>query len=389
MNLFPDKESLDKLNDAAYRIVERKRNQLGYPFNQDTGMSSFYEWLAKTGLGDITLINVADPYKEEWDMLNSDEFERESLDFYAEKFGFKNGHWGVISNGGTDGNMHGVYFGRKYLESKTKIPPVLYVSEEAHYSVKKLGDVLNIETKTISARKSGQMDTEDFRVKLDSSRPALVAIAIGGTFKGAIDDQREIGKILNEKNPPAVYRHLDAALFGGYLPFLEDPSAAEIVDSSTMGFDSIAISGHKFLSLNEPAGLFICKPEVHESVKFSPVPYLNGDVPTVSCSRSGFDALKFYWMIKSTGEEGFKVQSKQMLDTAKFLQSALVKRGVGAKRNPYSNTVYFPRPSDKIVRKYALACNTDAIEGNLSHIVVMQYFTKDFAEKLADEISGV
>ena len=126
--------------------------------------------------------------------------------------------------------MHGVYFGRKALAQRSDIPPVLYVSEEAHYSVKKLGDIQNIETRTIKAREMGQMDVADFERKLDSARPALVAIAIGGTFKGAIDDQAAIDEVLRRVNPPAVYRHLDVALFGGYLPFLDDEFARNIVN---------------------------------------------------------------------------------------------------------------------------------------------------------------
>ena len=78
-------------------------------------MNDFYGWVERNGLGGITLINVGDPYKTDWDMLNTDEFERESIDFLARAYGFGADHWGVISNGGTDGNMYGVYFGRKAL----------------------------------------------------------------------------------------------------------------------------------------------------------------------------------------------------------------------------------------------------------------------------------
>ena len=111
---IPDKESLMRLNAAAKYLLEHKYNQLGYPFNQNTGMDKFHDWISQTGLGKITLINVGDPYKADWDMLNSDEFERESIDFMARHYGFENNHWGVLSNGGTDGNMHGIYFGRKF-----------------------------------------------------------------------------------------------------------------------------------------------------------------------------------------------------------------------------------------------------------------------------------
>lgn len=167
MNRFikPNQESMKELDALAADLRARRFNQLGYPFDQETSLSGFYQWLVDTKLCDLTLINVGDPYKTEWDMLNTDKFERAAIDFVADSFGFDGDHWGVLSNGGTDGNMHGVYFGRKALAAKSDIPPILYVSDEAHYSVKKLGDILNIETRTIKAHEMGQMDTDDFAKK--------------------------------------------------------------------------------------------------------------------------------------------------------------------------------------------------------------------------------
>ena len=388
MKNIPNFDAMQKLYIAAEEIVAHKFNQLGYPFNQDTGLSDFYRWLADTHLGDVTLINVGDPYKTDWDMLNSDYFETDVIDFFAHAYGFENNHWGVISNGGTDGNMHGIYFGRKALaQSCPDLEPILYVSEEAHYSVNKLGDIQNIETRTIKAHKMGQMDIEDFAKKLDSTRPALIAIAIGGTFKGAIDNQQHIDAVLKEKNPPAVYRHLDVALFGGYLPFLKDSSAREILDVKKMDFDSLAVSGHKFLSLNEPAGVFVCKRSVLDSVHSNPVPYLKGVIPTISCSRSGFDALKLYWRIHSIGEDGLRKQAEHCLKMTDLMLTRLNDCGVNAWKNPYSNTIFFERPAEVIVKKYAFACNCYDDFGELSHVVVMQYFSPELIEKIVKDIS--
>lgn len=385
----PDKITMEHLDALAKNIVERKYKQLGYPFDQATDLADFYTWLAQTRLADITLINVGDPYKTDWDMLNTDELERYCIDFLADHCGFGGEHWGVLANGGSDGNMHGIYFGRKALAAKCpSLEPILYVSEEAHYSLKKIGDIQNIETRTIRAFKMGEMDAEDLRQKLDASRPALIAIAIGGTFKGAIDNQKAIAQVLAELKPVAVYRHLDAALFGGYLPFLEDACAREILNQQKMGFDSVAISGHKFLALNEPAGIFICKKENLKFVQENPVPYLNGVIPTLNCSRSGFDALKLYWRLKCVGADGLKQQAEHCLLMAKLLQTKLIQHGVKAWRNELSNTVFFERPKICAVKKYALACGFDEHFGELSHAVAMQYFTPEFVEEFALEIAA-
>ncbi|MBS1370562.1 MAG: aminotransferase class V-fold PLP-dependent enzyme [Lentisphaeria bacterium] len=380
----PDEAVLRRMTAAAKQLVARQKLQMGYPFDQETNLAGFYEWLLETGLCDTTLISVGSPYKEAWDMLHVDEFEREVVDFIAGTFGFRENHWGVVTNGGTDGNLHGLYFGRKTLEAKCEQPPILYVSAEAHYSVQKLGDILRIETRIIGVHPSGRMDTGDFRRQLDPGRPALVAVAVGGTFKGAIDDQREINRVLKEVNPPAYYRHLDVALFGGYLPWLDDPDARELVDQSVMGFDSLAVSGHKFFALNEPAGVFICRRELLQHLNRLSIPYLGGLVmPTISCSRSGFDVLKLYWRIMTTKPEGFRAEAKHVLAMTEKLVAALREHGVEPHVNPWSNTVYFPRPKDEVVHRCCMACS-----GEFSHVVVMQYFNDDIVRKLADDIAS-
>ncbi|MBS1452594.1 MAG: aminotransferase class V-fold PLP-dependent enzyme [Lentisphaeria bacterium] len=380
----PDEPVLRRMTETARKLVERQKLQMGYPFDQETNLTGFYEWLLETGLCNTTLISVGSPYKEAWDMLHVDEFEREVVDFVAGTFGFRGGHWGVVTNGGTDGNLHGIYFGRKTLEAKSELPPILYVSAEAHYSVQKLGDILRIETRIIGVHPTGQMDIEDFRRRLDPTRPALVAIAVGGTFKGAIDDQRAIDRVLKEVKPPACYRHLDVALFGGYLPWLDDPAARELVDQAAMGFDSLAVSGHKFFALNEPAGVFLCRKEILQHLTKLTVPYLGGIVmPTISCSRSGFDVLKLYWRIMTTGPAGFRAEANHVLAMTAKLLAALAARGVEAHANPWSNTVYFRRPREEVVHRCCMACS-----GEFSHVVVMQYFDEELVERLADEIAG-
>ena len=380
----PDEPVLRRMTETARKLVERQKLQMGYPFDQETNLTGFYEWLLETGLCNTTLISVGSPYKEAWDMLHVDEFEREVVDFVAGTFGFRGGHWGVVTNGGTDGNLHGIYFGRKTLEAKSELPPILYVSAEAHYSVQKLGDILRIETRIIGVHPTGQMDIEDFRRWLDPTRPALVAIAVGGTFKGAIDDQRAIDRVLKEVKPPACYRHLDVALFGGYLPWLDDPAARELVDQAAMGFDSLAVSGHKFFALNEPAGVFLCRKEILQHLTKLTVPYLGGIVmPTISCSRSGFDVLKLYWRIMTTGPAGFRAEANHVLAMTAKLLAALAARGVEAHANPWSNTVYFRRPREEVVHRCCMACS-----GEFSHVVVMQYFDEELVERLDDEIAG-
>ncbi len=275
---------------------------------------------------------------------------------------------------GTDGNQQGLYFGFKYLIGKTNQKPIVYVSEEAHYSIKKLADVHNLELRLIRADAMGHMIPSELERMIDASRPALIVIAAGTTFKGAMDDQEAIDQVLRRTNPVAVYRHVDAALFGGYLPFTKD---RDVLNRRKLHYDSIAVSGHKFFGFDEPMGILITTQDVVQSINPFKVPYLNDAVPTITCSRSGLAALKFWWKIQRTGADGFAEQATTILANAIYLKKSLDHIGYPAYLNPLSNTVFFKRPSDAIIRKYDLAKDSDArLGGDLAHLLVMQHVTR-------------
>ncbi|MFZ3045003.1 MAG: aminotransferase class V-fold PLP-dependent enzyme, partial [Desulfatirhabdiaceae bacterium] len=268
---------MDRMNSFAAEMIKKKHFAVGYPVNENLNMKDFYKWFVETGLCNVSMNNVGNPRKDSA-MMNTHQFENEVIDYFGSLFGFKSEEtWGIVTHSGTDGNMHGMYFGVKYLQARTKQLPVVYVSEEAHYSIKKLADMQNLTMKLIPAGPMGQMDIDAFTKAIDPSKPALVVVAIGTTFKGAIDDHAAIDAALKKANPPAVYKMLDAALFGGYLPF---SAHRDIVNRQKLSFDAIAVSGHKFFGFDEPLGLFITTRDVFNSQNPFQVPYLNDAVPT-------------------------------------------------------------------------------------------------------------
>lgn len=375
----------ERLNDYAKRMLQIRSDAMGYPVNQNTDLEGFYKWYCGSQLYNISLNNVGDPRQPSEIGFNSHEFENEVIDFFAPLYGFSRGDtWGFITNGGTDGNEHGMYFGVKQLLGQTKQLPICYVSEEAHYSIKRIADLQNLEIRLIKADKTGRMDVKDFENKLDPSKPALIVIAMGTTFKGAIDDQDAIDAVLRRKKPVAVYRHVDAALFGGYLPFTE---YKKLVDRRAVHFDSIAVSGHKFFGVDEPMGIFITTLKTRNSTNPFNVVYLNAAVPTITCSRSGLAALKFWWKVNKTGRKGYEKQAKAILANSRYLARELKKIGWPAWQNDYSNTVYFKRPSEAIMDKYGLAPEFDErFGGELAHIVVMQNVTKELLDKFINDL---
>ena len=381
--------AIERLNEFAAMVMEEKSYSFGFPGNQNVLLTGFYEWLTDSGLDTAIVNNAGDPFNNNDPSLNALDFEREVIEFFGPLYGFDPGDlWGIVTFSGTDGNNHGIYFGSKYLEKKTQKKPVVYVSDAAHYPNMRLADLQNLDLVLVPADEHGCMIPEEFEKLLVKDRPALLIFAMGTTFKGGIDDQEAINAVLAKYPSIEVYRHVDAALFGGYLPYTE---YRDTVNRNVHPFDSIAISGHKFFGMDEPAGLFLTTMEIKENQNPYNVAYLNGSMPMINCSRSAIAPLKFWWIIQHIGIEGFKEQANGMLDRAAWLKAELDKLGWRAWLEPMSNTVYFERPPEELTEKYMLAPDYDErLGGELSHIVVMQHVKEDglqgFLDDLADYI---
>lgn len=375
-------EQLDRW--ASGCLAERSMT-LGYPGNNDIRLEEFYRWYTGNNLESMIINNAGDPFEEGDHTLSSLDFEREVIQYFAPKYGFDgNDLWGIVTMSGTDGNNHGIYFGVNYLKRKTGKMPVVYVSDEAHYSNYRLCDLQHLEVRLVKSDSMGRMVPDSLEKVLDPTRPCLIVYAMGSTFKGAIDDQKALDDVLARHEGMAVYRHVDAALFGGYLPFTE---YKDLVDRRKTGFDSISVSGHKFFGIDSPCGLFITTRDVYDNQSTYDISYLNANMRMINCSRSGIEPLKFWWLMKTVGDEGWTEQAARIFENTRYLKSELKRIGWPYWNNEYSNTVIFRRPSAKVVRKYNLACGEDAaFGGKLSHVVVMQHVTKDSIDRLIADL---
>ena len=165
----------NRLNDFAQQVNQVKNRAIGYPVNQDLGLRDFYCWYHQSGLTEISLNNAGNPRQFSYTPLNSHEFENEVIDFLAPFYGFEpETHWGLLTLSGTQGNNLGIYFGARLLCQQTGLRPVLYVSAEAHYSIKQLADLQQLDIRIIKTCANGQMDIGDLESQLNPKRPALM-----------------------------------------------------------------------------------------------------------------------------------------------------------------------------------------------------------------------
>jgi len=395
--------------DRMLQLPRRKDLLLGYPINMARPPEAFFAWrreLARAGLGEFAWNNVGNPWEHSHIPFNTHEFERELIERFARIYRFPaDDTWGFLTNSGTDSNMHGLYIGRTLLKGRTGITPKIYFTEEAHYSVQILRDLLALEWIHVGTRPDGAMDPEDLADKLSQNRdtPALVVPTVGTTFRGSVDPLDAIIEKL-KAHPLPHYVHVDAALFGGYLP--HTPHSAEIAPSrpapETGGalrsrYDSLAVSCHKFFGFASPAGLFLVRRSDFETFKrlFSEVhdPEYILQVPgTITCSRDAVKPAEFHFF--STPE----ALARQAEDTRRILANTTYLLGQMRSRFPHlhpvrenemSNTIYFRRPSDEIVERYSLATMTLRRDGRPephAHVVVMPHASRAILNRFLNDL---
>ena len=396
LNLFPAPEAVSDVNvlplPERARLAKLKNNLLGYPVNMKTPPEAFFDWrrqLNEVGIGTFAFNNVGNPFKGSPIPYNTHDFERELILRFGKRYAFpEQDTWGFLSHSGTDSNMHGMYIGRTILKGRTGLLPKAYFTKEAHYSVQILRDLLGLETVFVDTLPDGAMDTDDLAQKLAAQpeQPALVIATIGTTFKGSIDNIDRINDAL--KNRPS-YLHLDAALFGGYLPFTSHAGAVayQLPGNKVPRYDSIAVSCHKFFGFPAPAGLFITTQSHFDEFNalFSRIhdpEYIHHVPGTITCSRDAVKPAEFYFFSSQEAMAGLAEDAHSMLHHADYFLKQMRTHFPDlepVRENELSNTVYFRKPADWMVSKYSLATMhliNNGIRQDYAHVVVMPHVNK-------------
>lgn len=397
-------EGLDVRLRARVRQKDQKQLLLGYPVNMNRPPVEFFEWkekLLEAGIDEFAYNNVGNPFRKPPIPFNTHDFERESIVAFGQRIGFaKESTWGFISHSGTDSNMHGMYLGRTILKARTGRTPKAYFTHETHYSVQILRDLLGLDAVLVGTLPDGGMDPEDLSRKIaqHADIPALVIATVGTTFKGAMDDVVQIRQRL--VGHPS-YLHLDAALFGGYLPCTEHAQLVAHESDHFQGggnYDSIAVSCHKFFGFPSPAGVFVTTQNLFREFErpFSQIhnpEYIHQVPGTITCSRDAVKPAEFYFLMSSAAYDRQVCDAAKMLENAAYLHGALQERFpqlASRRANRMSNTVYFRKPLPWIVRKYSLATmqlkEEDGRAVEYAHVVVMPHVTRAVLDEFLTDL---
>ena len=362
---LPDQMQLDQFLDQVRHFAGQ---ELGYPVAFDLDFSALMPFLT------VSLNNAGDPFMPMTYQLNSHEFEREVVSFFAELTRAPEDQWwGYVTNGSTEGNLYGLYLARELYPDG-----IVYFSQDSHYSVSKNLHFLNMRHIMIRSQDNGEIDYDDLRETLRIRRdvPPIIFANVGTTMKEACDDVGQIQSILDDMAIEKRYIHSDAALCGGYAAYLEPRPSWDFEDGS----DSIAISGHKFYASPIPCGVVLARRSHVDRIGHA-VAYIGSMDTTISGSRNGLTPLVLWYAIRALGHEGMKKRIEHSLDTAAYTEEQLNKAGIKAWRNTNALTVVFPQPPAAVCEKWQLA----TANGN-SHIICMPHITREKVDGILKDI---
>lgn len=353
MNMTLSQSDQDRLESFWQHCLKHQYFNLGYPESADFDYTPLHRFLR------FSMNNCGDWAQPSNYLLNSFDFEREVMQYFAELFQIPfSDSWGYVTNGGTEGNLFGCYLARE-LFPKAR----LYYSKDTHYSVAKIIKLLRIKSQVVESLPNGEIDCDDLmqRISTDGEAHPIIFANIGSTLRGAIDDialiQRRLQLAGFERED--YYLHADAALSGMILPFVEKPQPHTFAD----GIDSICVSGHKMIGSPTPCGIVVAKRSNVARISVE-VDYISTRDQTISGSRNGHTPMLMWAAIRSRSTSAWRERIHHCLTMAQYAVERFQACGVNAWRNPNSITVVFPCPSESIWKKHKLATS-----GNTAHLI--------------------
>ena len=356
-----------RIEELTARFDEYAGRFAGYPCNQDFDYTPLLPFLR------YCINNVGDPFHESLFASNTHEVEREVVGRFARLMRLPDDEaWGYVTNGGTEGNMYGLFLGRELFPDG-----IVYFSEDTHYSVLKITRVLKTRSIMIKSQPHGEIDYGDLRetLRVHRDRPAIFMANVGTTMKGAVDDVSRVHGILDDLAIASRYVHGDAALSGMILPFADDPQPYAFDE----GFDSISISGHKLIGAPLPCGVALTRKDYVARIARS-IEYVGVMDTTLAGSRNALTPLMLWFAWERHGEDGFREIVRGMLAVAEYAVARFNGLGIPAWRNRNSVTVVIPRPPPEVVAKWQLAPLED-----IAHVIAMPHVTRALIDEIAED----
>lgn len=211
---------------------------------------------------------------------------------------------GHIVTGGTEANIMAMTVAKYLFQEENEGIPEVILPRTAHFSFKKACSMLSLKTVEVPLNDEYKIDTSKLEECITENTMAIVAIA-GSTEFGLVDDIDKISKIAKSNG---VYLHVDAALGGFIIPFMNYESNTQLnFDFKCEGVSSITLDPHKMGLAPVPAGGIIFRDKKYLDKLAIDAPYLTKNVQTtIVGTRTGATTAATWALINYYGLEGYK-----------------------------------------------------------------------------------
>ena len=251
---------------------------------------------------------------------------------------------GFIVSGGTEANLLAMLAARDL--SKIANPEVV-IPESAHFSFDKICNLLRLNVIRAGCDSRFRVKPSEVERCLTKNTAAIVGTA-GTAELGAVDPIRELSEIASAHD---IFLHVDAALGGLIIPFLEKANEPDFeFDFRLKGVGSMTVDPHKMGMSTIPAGSILFRdPRCLNAIKTS-TPYLMDDVQyTFVGTRSGAPVAAAWAVFEALGRNGFmKVVSRCMYLT-RFLSRGIEMLNLELVTKPTLNVLAFRSTRSKLL----------------------------------------
>jgi len=226
--------SAQQVSDVISRLLERLEGN--YPFHDACYAGQMLKpphpaaWLA------YLLTSTINPNNHALDGgPPTSEMENESVEKLASMMGFGPDFLGHLTGGGTMANLEALWVAKKLHPNQA-----VAFSSQAHYTHKRMCELLDMPTITIPTDLKGQWNIELLRSRLPEM--GTLVVTLGTTGLGQVEPLHEL---ISEAKKHDVRIHVDAA-YGGYFKLLENNETLDSAPWEAISkADSLVIDPHK------------------------------------------------------------------------------------------------------------------------------------------------
>lgn len=256
--------------------------------------------------------------------------EKNCVDKIASLWNIHEDYYGVATLGSTEAcilaGMSMLLRWEKTKRSNTENKPNLILTSNSHNCWKKISMLADVELIYVPIeRDTYGIDCEQVSRHMNEFTIGIVAV-LGTTFTGAIDDVEKLNYLVekyNTENNSLISIHVDAAIGGFYVPFV-NPKLCW--DFRLKNVNSINSSGHKYgLACNSIGWLIWRNKSYVPKEMITTVDYLGGKIEdcNINFTKSSNALFVQYYRFETLGYDGYVRKHSKIKEIANYVLSEM------------------------------------------------------------------